>query len=200
MQKALYAGINLISELSPKMEGVFSTGDLMAIFNMKENATFFNAISQLISFGILNRFSRGLYIAQKYSSLMVSARIDCDAYISMGSVLTQNGLIGTNPEKIVSAVKVGKKRSYSGSNLEIRHYGISKDLYFGFSSIGGIKVADNEKAYIDVLYYRMKGERYPFDELSDIDLERLNKERCRQYLKRYKNKNFVTFCLDQLHG
>jgi len=200
MNSAVFQKIELITKLSPNMGGVFSTTDLKAIFNESEQATFYNTISTLVELGILSRFSRGLYVCKNYSPLMLSARIDPNAYISMGSVLAHNGLIGTNPEMLLTCIRVGKRRTYSGKNLEIRHYGISKELYFGFSLVEGIKVADNEKAYLDLLYYRMRGERYSFDELNDIDLERLDIKKCLRYLRSYRNKKFVKFCMSQING
>jgi predicted transcriptional regulator of viral defense system len=182
------------------MNGVFSVTDLQTIFNTKNEATFFNTVNTLQEIGVLSRFKKGVYIAKTYSAEMLSARIDPNAYISMGSVLAKNGLIGTMPDRVLTAVRVGRNRSYRDKDLEIKYFGISPQLYFGFSKVAGIKIADNEKAFIDLLYYRMKGARYSFDELSDVDLTQLDIAKCKRYLKNYQNERFVSFCLEALRG
>lgn len=200
MKSELYKKVELLAVLSPKMSGVFSNTDLRTIFNCENSATFYNTLSTLQKLEVLTRFTNGIYITKNYSPTMLSARIDPKAYISMGTVLANNGLIGTVPHKLVSAVRVGRNRSYSGTELEVLHYGISEQYYFGFSVVDGIKVADNEKAYIDLLYYRMKGASYAFDELGDVDVTRLDVAKYRRYLKKYRNKRFVSFCLEQIGG
>jgi hypothetical protein len=200
MNKLTYESIATLTTLSPKMGGVFSTADLQSILNTKEKASFFYTLSRLQDLKVITRFTKGIYITKDYSPRMLSARIDPDAYISMGSVLAQNGVLGTIPAKILTAVRVGRNRSYVENDLTVRHYGISRELYFGFSTIEGIKVADNEKAYIDLLYYRMRGARYPFDELTDVNLDMLDLAKCNRYLKKYRNSRFVTFCTRIFNG
>ena len=45
----------------------------------------------------------------------------------------------------------------------------------GFSTLkNGVRVADNEKAYLDLLYFYMKGARYVFDPLHEVRVNKLN--------------------------
>jgi hypothetical protein len=54
-------------------------------------------------------------------------------------------------------------------------------------------MADPEKAFIDLLYFYVKGARYLIDPMSDVIVDKLNKKRLFAYLKRYKNPKFVKF-------
>ena len=73
-------------------------------------------------------------------------------------------------------------------------------LYFGFTVKNGIKIADNEKAFIDVIYYQMKGSKFVFNPTSDVDLERIDKKKIMTYLKSYKNKRFVSYLKGIING
>ena len=198
MKQDFYNHIEQLNALSLKMQGVFSNSDLQAVFHQQTYSTFFYTLSNLEKHGILRRVKKGIYVTKEFSPLMLSARIDPNAYISMGTVLAQNGLIGTIPGRVLTAVRIGRNRTYRTADLEIRHFGVSRQLHFGFSINHGIKIADNEKAFIDLLYYRMKGAKYSFDELSDVDISLLDIAKCRRYLKAYRNKRFVSFCMEAL--
>ena len=200
MKKEVYTKIKKIEELAPEMGGVFLTSDLKSIFRNQSPSNFFNLLKLLQNFGVISRFIKGVYIYEVFDPEMLSAKIEPDAYISMGTVLSKNGLIGSVPERLISAVKVARNRTYKNGELKIKHFGISQHLFFGFKKEGGIKRADNEKAYLDVLYYSMKGNKYLFNPVADVDLGQLDIEKCFRYLKKYKNKRFVSYCREILNG
>jgi hypothetical protein len=64
---------------------------------------------------------------------------------------------------------------------------------FGYTATDGVQFADAEKAVLDVLYFHLRGRRYPFDIYSDIDFEKLDQGRLRSHLERYRNPKFVAF-------
>ena len=200
MKKDLYSKIKKIEELAPDMGGVFLTSDLKSIFRNQSPSNFFNLLKSLQNFGVISRFVKGVYIYEIFDSEMLSAKIEPSAYISMGTILSKNGLIGSVPKRLVSAVKVGRNRVYKNAELKIKHFGISEHLYFGFKKENGIKKADNEKAYLDILYYSMKGNKYLFNPTADVDLGQLDMKKCFQYLKKYKNKRFISYCREILNG
>ncbi len=193
------ADLITIQNISTDLNGVFTISDLQVILNTPNTATLHNRIKRLIKFNIITRFSRGLYVAKEYSRDLLSSKLEPDSYISLGTVLAKNGLVGTAPNQ-VSGVRVGRNREYKSEELVIKHYGISADLYFGFYVENGIKYADSEKAFLDTLYYHLRGHRYPFDPESDVDLDMLDHKRLEEYLLKYKNPKFVTFCKRILNG
>ncbi|MBI5418388.1 hypothetical protein HZA55_10695 [Candidatus Poribacteria bacterium] len=57
----------------------------------------------------------------------------------------------------VGAITYKRARKYEFKNTKIKFYKIKKKLYFGFkeeiSDIGLVKIADKEKAILDILYF-----------------------------------------------
>jgi hypothetical protein len=54
-------------------------------------------------------------------------------------------------------------------------------------------MADTEKAFIDLLYFYVKGARFLIDPLKDVNIEKLDRKKLLAYLKKYKNPKFVKF-------
>ncbi len=189
-----------IQEISSDLQGVFKISDLQILLKCKNIATFHNRINRLERIGILQRFCRGVYITPNFSKETLCSTLNPSAYLSIGTVLAKNGLIGTVPEKQIFAIRVGRNRNYISPELIVSHYGISSHLYFGFEKKKGILYADNEKAYIDTLYYLMKGHKFSFDPLSDVDVTQLNRKVFYNYLSKYRNKRFVKFCKGCIDG
>ena len=113
----------------------------------------------------------------------------------MDSLLAKNGLIGTIPEKMISAVTRRPRREIIKTPFgSIRYFSIKKELFFGLAPYRqGIRVADNEKAYLDLLYYYTKGARFVIDPLQEVNVQKLNRRKINLYLKRYRNPKFVRF-------
>jgi hypothetical protein len=76
----------------------------------------------------------------------------------------------------------------------------SRELFFGFAIKKGIAIADNEKAFLDLLYYHLRGYRFAFDPRSEIDVDQLDKNRLNRYLKKYQNPKFVSFAKGVAYG
>lgn len=186
--------IKKLEQLSRELKGIYSANELEMIFNTKSKSTFFNIIKSLQGSGIITKFKKGLYITENFDPLLLSARIDPNSYISLETVLSRNAVIGTIPYRQISAVRVGRNRFYATPELRIKHYGINANLFFGFTIQDGIKIADSEKAFIDLLYYKTKGAKFMFNIYSDINYEKLNFKKVFEYLKAYKNKKFVSYC------
>src|SRR3989339_939016 len=188
-----------VQQLSPVLNGVFKLSDLQIVLASRNLKTLHNRITRLIKTGLLKRCRNGIYTAEGFSRETLSIRINPDAYFSLGTVLAANALIGTTPEKRLYAVKTGRSRCFKHADLVIEHLGISEALYFGFTEIQGVKYADSEKAYLDTLYYYMKGRRFSFNPMIDVDIRRLNRSRMNRYLTFYKNNRFVKFCRNLLN-
>jgi predicted transcriptional regulator of viral defense system len=192
--RSLYQIVEKIGQYSREMGGVFSAADLVSLIGLESPLAAARTISRLISEGVTERVQRGIYVTKEFDLWQLSARLIPGSYVSMDSALAREGLIGAVPEFGLSAVHVGRARSIETSRGKIRFYSISKDLFFGFETLpSGIHVACAEKAFIDVLYYYMKGIRFVMDPLKEIAIERLNRDRVFEYLDRYKNPKFVTF-------
>ena len=173
--------------------GVFSKADLQTLLAEPHPAAFARRFRALEANGVLRRFSRGFYVAESFDLPTLSQRIAPHSYVSFGTVLARELLIGISPVRQVVAAKVGKSRNYAGLGYEVVHLRLAPHLAFGDAASDGVRFADAEKAVLDVLYFHLRGRRYPFDIYSDIDFDRLDRRRLEAYLARYRNPKFVVF-------
>ncbi len=187
------ADVRAIRAASSSQRGVFSKADLQTLLGEPHPAGFARRFRALEANGVLRRFCRGFYVAESFDLPTLSQRIAPDSYLSFGTVLARELLIGTRPERQVMAVKTGKSRRYSGLGYEVVQLHVAPHLAFGFAASGGVRFADAEKAVLDVLYFHLRGRRYPFDIYADIDFGKLDRGRLESYLDRYRNPKFVAF-------
>ncbi len=182
-----------LKQLQAPQAGVFSTADLRAALAEPHSSAFARRIDHLIEEQILWRFTRGFYVAADFDLSVLSQRIAPTSCISFETVLASGLVIGTNPSKRIIATKVGPARSYSARGFEIEHLSISSHLAFAWRQQSGVRLADKEKAVLDVLYFHLRGRRYAFDIYSDLNLAKLDMDRISKYLSHYRNPKFVAF-------
>lgn len=183
-----------IMEFAPKMGGVFSAADLASIIAGGSNLYNQRMINKLVRAGIVLRVLKGFYCTKNCDLWTVSVRISERSYVSMDSALARHGLTGSVPQRSLSVVYSGRKRTVNASCGSIHFYSIAPKFYFGFSRLpSGVNMADPEKAFIDLLYFYVKGARFLIDPLKDVNVEKLDRKRLFAYLKRYRNPKFVKF-------
>ena len=177
---------------SDNLEGVFTMPDLKVLFGERSEAALYKILTGLIEEKILVKVKRGLYATPDTSLAFISTRINPCSYISTGTVLAREMIIGSVPERKIQAIKIGTPRIYDFEMGIIEHLTISPRLFFGFDELNGIKYANPEKAFLDVCYFYYKGKRFSFDPDSDINSDALNSELIMKYLPKY-DKRFRTF-------
>lgn len=187
-----YSDANKIVKWADDLDGVFTMSDLKVLFAERTEAALYKKLTGLIEEKLLVKVKRGLYVTPTTSLAVISNRINPDSYISTGTVLARNMIIGSVPAYKLQAVKVGRPRIYQFDMGIIEHLSIAPDLFFGFSLCDGLKYASSEKAFIDACYYRYKGRRFSFDLDSDINKEALNPDLISQYLTKY-DERFINF-------
>lgn len=181
-----------ILNFSKDLEGVFTLPDLKVILDEQTEITLFRAVRKLVESGDLIKIKRGFYSTPDASLAAISCRIEPASYISTGTVLAQNALIGSIPARRIQAVKIGRPRTYKCQLGTIEHLSIAPQLYFGFNTINGKNIATKEKAFLDVCYYYYKGKTFSFDPATDINQADMNIKVVNSYLKKY-DKNFISF-------
>jgi len=191
--KTIVDDINKINQFKEDLKGVFTLSDLKVLLPSDKTKTLYRRLKALEKEKILNRIIRKIYVTKNYDLKTLSYKINNISYISLETVLAENLIIGTIPSNEIKAIKLGKKREYEIEYGRIIHLSISKHLYFGFNKIEGINIATKEKAFLDTLYYYIKGIKYYFDIYSDIDVEKLDIKLIQDYLKRYKNPKYIKF-------
>lgn len=183
-----------IVEFAPQMGGVFSSADLASIIAGGSDLYNQRMINRLVRDGLIARVLKGIYVTKNCDLWILSARIRESSYVSMDSALASHGLTGSVPQRSLSVVSSGRKRTFKLQNGGIHFYSIAPEFYFGFSRLStGVNMADPEKAFIDLLYFHVKGAGFLIDPLKDVDVEKLDRKKLFGYLKGYKNPKFVKF-------
>ena len=141
-----------IHTLAPGLGGVLSYADCAGIIAAGSSLKNSRALARLVKDGLLTRVQRGIYITKDCNLWMLASRISKDSYISMDSALAAEGLCGTVPAYSVSAVHTGRNRTIETPAGTIYFHAIAKTLFFGLKVLpSGVRVADAEKAFLDLL-------------------------------------------------
>lgn len=182
-----------LQSFSASQGGVFSIAELKNLINPANKAVLYRTLNTLEEASIIRLFCRGFYVSGNFDIRVLSQRICADSYISFGSVLAKNLIVGSVPKYRIQAVKKGQSRVYQNSEYRIEHFGIKPELFTGYDNTDGVNTATAEKAFLDVLYYYQKGMKFSFDIYTDIDYNALDRQKIEQYLLLYKNKKFMAF-------
>jgi len=182
-----------IATLAAQQRGVLSKADLQAVLAERHRAAFARRANALVRSGAVRRFCRGWYVTPAFDLATLSQRLGPRSYVSFHTVLAEHLIVGTASARHLIACTTGQAQTYRGLDHEIVHLHIAEHLDFGHAPRDGVKFADAEKAVLDVLYFHVRGRRFPFDIHSDLDLTRLDQRRLRSYVRRYRNPKFVTF-------
>lgn len=178
-----------------KLGGVCSLADFANLLGLENSQKINAAVRMYEREGLLARFINGFYIAENFSPEVLAQKIYPDSYLSLGTALAKNLVIGSVPKKTIYAVKTGKKRIFDNGKLRIIYFGIQENLSFGWKLDGQIKWATPEKAFIDLLYYYQKGFTPSFNIFSDLNLNNLQVDLVKKLLTSYKNKKFRAFVM-----
>lgn len=189
----LLRDVKLINKYSQEMGGVFSTGDLHRLFGQDTPVLLYRRIRTLEGAGILTRFSRGFYVTTDFNREALCGRVNTNSYISFGTILAKELMIGSTPTTTVYAVKTGKNREYQGAGLTIVYMGISQNLFFGYDVKNGVRLATAEKALLDTLFFYQQGYSFSFNIYEDIDTTQLDQDIIFNWLKYYRNPRFISF-------
>ncbi len=196
----LLTSAETIHRVAGDMRGVFSLSDLRNLLGPANKYALYRALRRLQEAGIISRFARGFYVTPGFDAAALSQRICPDSYISFGTILAGELLIGSVPARRITAVKTGPSRTYANDELCIEHLRITDSLYFGYRRENGINRALPEKAVLDTLYFYKQGKTFSFDIYDDIDYEQLDRRKIDRFLKRYRNRLFVAFARKVIHG
>lgn len=194
--------IQRIQKLSSSLGGVFSYTDLFHVIGSGSGLKNRRMIKHLLKEKVIFKIQRGYYVSPNPDLWILACRLKKGSVISMDSVLARHGLIGTIPQGSVSIIYPGVlKRTLETPFGTLRYFSIKRELLFGFSKTPqGVQISDNEKAYLDLLYYHTKGAKFVIDPLHEVMLEKLDRKKIGKYLCLYKNPKFVTFVKGVLHG
>ncbi len=188
----------ILNQLAESQRGVFTTADLQAAFAEPNRAAIWRRIDAQQRIGSIQRFCRGFYVTENFDPAVLSQRLDPESVISFETVLARALVIGVDPKNRIRATQLGRPRTYSALGYQIEHFRLTPSLAFGWKVKDGVKMANTEKAVLDVLYFHLRGVRFAFDIYSDLNLAQVNLSLLREYLPRYRNPKFVAFAKNLL--
>ena len=172
----------LIDKINKFDKQVFEMKDLERLFPDESNLKM--VVKRLLDRQILVRIYRGAY-------RLKTATIDIEklanqvyfpSYISFESVLGKHGIINQGFNKITLATTRHTKK-IELENIECEYIQIKKDLFFGFNLMGGVYIADVEKAILDILYLKALGKKIINTE--EWYTDGINRSKLRLYAKKY---------------
>jgi len=180
-------------KLGESVGGVFSLMELSSVFNESSKISLHSIINRFIKAGILKRYCREIYTLENFDFGVLSTKVRQNSYISLGSALAMHRLIGTESPFQVFCIVEFKAAYYKGVP-NISYYKQAKELCFGFKpNEKGVLIAEPEKAVLDTLYFYLHGKKFYFNIFSDINYNRLNKNKFFAYLEPYGNPKFKAF-------
>jgi hypothetical protein len=180
---------------SEELENVISIKDLQLIARQGSDSKAFRLVKSLLAQGSLIKVKRGLYATNKATLATIAQRLYPGSYISTGTVLAKEGVIGSIPARRIQAVRVGSPRVFETPLGVIEFLSIAPKLFFGYKKTGNQQWALPEKAFLDVCYYVYKGKRFSFNPDVDVNRELLNENLLNKFLEKY-DQRFVTFYRD----
>ncbi len=191
--------INLFNKLSLDQKGVFTLLDLKMIISPTSKVDLYRQIKKLIDQSLISNVCRGIYVASEFSIESLVLAIRPSALFSLEYALAFHNMIGTYTNQKVRPIISTNTKTIRGEKFIIDFKKMKTNLMFGFEIINGVRIASKEKALLDTLYFYQSGTKFYFDIYSDIDLDGIDRNLIKEYLKHYKNPKFIRFVEDYLN-
>jgi len=175
--------VELLQVLKGFNKPYFTVADLEKILVMSRNMLYVT-LNRLVKSGVLIRLKRGVY-QPEFQSLELEKTANelyYPSYLSFESALSKYGILSQIPYSLTFATtKTTKKQSLAGREVEYRQ--LKDELFFGYTLVGGICLAEPEKALLDQLYLMSRGKIV--SDISEWSLVGLNKEKLLKYSRKF---------------
>lgn len=186
-------GIELLKILQKINKSFYTIADLEKITGLPRDSLYV-ALKRWETGEIIERISQGIYIPMggNVSLENVAAQLYIPNYLSFESALARYGILNLIPYALTFAT-TRKTKKYTLQKQEVEFRQIFPELFSGFEMKNGIYIASPEKAFLDQVYFIVRGKAtLDFDEL---DIKKLSikslKELSRKfpaYVRRYIEK------------
>ena len=176
-------GLDLLRVLRRIDKPYYTISDLEKVTTLPRTSLYV-AIKRWVAAGILQKVAQGLYLPMGKTVPLenIAAQLYFPTYLSFESALAQYGILNLIPYSITFAT-TRKTRKYTLNGREIEFRQIVPRLYFGFEMRNGVFVALAEKAFLDEIYFVLRG-RTSLDP-DEIDLKKMSSKVLRDYSKRF---------------
>jgi predicted transcriptional regulator of viral defense system len=143
------------------------------------------SLSRLEKKGLVKRISRGFYANPFNLPTLreISGRIYQPSYISLETVLSEEGVISQIP-LVLTCVTLRLPREFRTSFGTIVYHQIKKEIFFGYKNEKGYFFAEKEKAFLDWIYlYKKRYKAFPL--LDEVWMEELDREKLKEYALKF---------------
>src|SRR4030042_5369061 len=175
--------IELLKLLQKMNKPFYTIADLEKITSLPRESLYV-ALKRWEGGGIIERVTQGVYVpmGSNISLENVAAQLYIPNYLSFESALAKYGVLNLIPYTLTFAT-TRKTRKYTLRKQEIEFRQFSAQLFFGFEMKNGIYIALPEKAFLDEVYFVVRGKAtLDFDE---VDIKKLSSKTLKDYSKRF---------------
>lgn len=189
---------NFLLEIYKKPQTIFSLKEISLLFPQLPYKNLKSKLSYFVRVGKLKRLRKGIYAKENFNLLELANKIYTPSYISLETVLEQEGIVFQKYQTIFVAsylsrrIKVGEQ--------EIFYRKIKNEILLNSSGIEERDfsfIACKERAFLDAVFLY---KNYHFDNLRPLDWEKVKEiesiysskvliKRVAQYAKIYKQDN-----------
>jgi predicted transcriptional regulator of viral defense system len=184
-------GIKLLRTLQKINKPFYTISDLEKITGLSRDSLYVT-LTRWVDNGIIERVAQGIYVplGSNISLENVAAQLYISNYLSFETALAKHGVLNLIPYTLTFAT-TRKTRQYILQKKEIEFRQISPELFFGFEMKDGIYMATPEKAFLDEVYFVVRGKAtLDFDEL---DIKKLSPKTLKEYSQRFPDhvRNYI---------
>ena len=160
-------GLELIKTLQKINKPFYTIADLEKITSLPRNSLYVS-LKRWESGGVIERVAQGIYIPMggTISIENVAAQLYIPNYLSFEYALARYGVLNLVPYTLTFAT-TRKTKNYLLQKKRVEFRQISPKLFFGFEMKNGIYTALPEKAFLDEIYFVVRGK-------ATLDVDELN--------------------------
>jgi predicted transcriptional regulator of viral defense system len=176
-------GIELLKIIQSINKPFYTISDLEKVTALSRNSLYV-ALKRWLAAGIVERVGQGIYLPMGSTTALenIAAQLYLPNYISFESALSKHGILNLVPYSITFAT-TRKTRKYTLKEQQVEFRQIAAGLFWGYEMKSGIYVATPEKAFLDEVYFVVRGKAsLDYDE---IDLKKMSIKTLRVYSKRF---------------
>jgi len=187
-------GIELLKKLQRINKPFYTIADLEKITNLPRTSLYVT-LKRWVSAGIIERVGQGIYVpmGSNISIENLAGQLYIPSYLSFESALSKYGVLNLIPYTLTFAT-TRRTRKYTIQKKEIKFSQISPELFFGFEMKNGICTASPEKAFLDEVYFVLRGKASM--DIDELDLKKLSSKKLKNYSKKFPS--YVQSYIDKM--
>jgi predicted transcriptional regulator of viral defense system len=173
----------LLQKINSLPKAYLSFADIRKITDL-DDASLAVTLSRMVKKGELTKVAQGVYATDvsKIDWEQFAMEKYAPSYISFESALARHNILSQQPISLTLATTNRSRKVNALDNmLFYRH--IQPKLLWGYLQDGNTLLAEPEKAFLDLAYLSLNG--YAKFDPEEMNLDLLNKQKLREYLKKF---------------